>query len=80
MLKPLKWKLSRQCLETVYKSYIRSLLEYGAEIWDPASITLIDMLQKVQSKAARLVTGAIAKSNMANLHEETGWESLKDRS
>ena len=79
MLKPLKWRQSRKCLENVYQSYIRPLLEYGAELWDPAKASLIEMLDKVQIQAARIITGATARSCLENLYEETGWERLQDR-
>ena len=43
------------------------------------SATAIDMLERVQTQAARITTGAIARSSLASLQEETGWETLKDR-
>ena len=55
ILKPLKYKLSRYTLDVLYKSLVRSTLEY-AVVWDGCSTTDSDLLESFQIESARLVT------------------------
>ena len=41
---------------TAYISLVRSLLEYGAIIWDPHLKKDIDRLERIQRQAARFIT------------------------
>ena len=59
MLKPLKFILKRKTLDVLYKSLVRSCLDYADIIWDGCTETDSDLLEKLQIDAARLVTGAI---------------------
>ena len=43
------------CRKTAYISMVRSLLEYGAVVWDPYQKSDIDKLERVQRKAIRFV-------------------------
>ena len=51
----------KHCPETTrhmaYVSLVRSVLEYGATIWDPYLQCDINRLEKVQRRAARFITG-----------------------
>ena len=78
ILRPLKYILDRASLETLYKSFIRPVLEYADIVWDApdAHRHNLDILEKVQLEAARLVTGATARCSTANLYKEVGWETL----
>jgi hypothetical protein len=78
-LAPLKMKLDRKPLEIAYFSFIRPIIEYADLVWDntkPNDHTL-EVLDKVNTKAARLVCGATARCNVARLYEENKWETLK---
>ena len=81
ILRPLKFKLDRASLETLYKSFIRPILEYADIIWDAPDAHRhgLDILEKVQTEAARLVTGATARCSTENLYTEAGWEKLSLR-
>ena len=72
----------------MYKSFIRPHLDYCDIIYhEPPkenvlgeSLTkLMEEVEKIQYKAALIVTGAWKGSNRAKLYEELGWESLSDR-
>ena len=41
----------------IYKSFVRSHLEYGCSVWSPYKKNLIDAIEKVQKKATRMVHG-----------------------
>jgi hypothetical protein len=78
ILRSLKYKLNKRSLEKIYKGLIRPILEYGDIVWHNSGHTL-DCLEKVQMNAARIVTGATAKSSSEGLYNETSWEPLADR-
>ena len=42
--------------EAAYKGLVRPILEYGSSVWDPHYECLIDVLEKVQKRAARFVS------------------------
>ena len=75
----------RSTLETMYKSYVRSQLEYGDVIYHHPSLVgdhysiynlneIMTKVESVQYRAALVTTGAWKK-----LYEELGWESLSQR-
>jgi hypothetical protein len=78
ILRSLKYKLNRSSLETIYKSLIRPILEYGDIVWSSPSQNL-DCLESVQLNAARVVTGATARCSTQGLYNETCWEPLSER-
>ena len=59
ILKSLKYKLSRNALEKIYKSFIRPKLEYADVVWDCCTEGDAKLIENVQLTAARNVTGAI---------------------
>ena len=46
-----------ECKRNAYLSLVRSVLEYGATLWDPYLQKDINKLEQVQRKAARFVSG-----------------------
>ena len=48
---------SSGCKRNAYLSLVRSVLEYGATLWDPYLQKDINKLEQVQRKAARFVSG-----------------------
>jgi hypothetical protein len=68
-------------LETLYKSFIRPILEFADIVWDAPDAHRhgLDVLEKVQTEAARLVTGATARCSTDKLYKEVGWEKLSKR-
>ena len=79
MMLPLKYKLSRNTLETMYISYVRPILEYGDIIFDNCSTLLKNNLEKIQIRAAQIVTGGKRFTSNTALYRETGWTTLSAR-
>ena len=75
----LKYDIDRKSLETIYKSFIRPLLEYADVIWDNCTQQNKKELELIQLEAARISTGAAKLASVANLYIETGWETLDAR-
>ena len=64
-----------------YEGLVRPVLEYASPILDPSGKTLQDELEKLQSRAARFVTGnySFETASMTKILEQLKRESLKQR-
>ena len=79
-MRQLNLLLSRPSLLTIYKCFIRPHLEYGVVIHDQPNLSsLANKIESVQEKAVLAVTGAIRGASKEKLHQELGFQSLKDR-
>jgi hypothetical protein len=81
IIRPLKHRLDRHSLETLYTSFVRPVIEYADVVWDvPADNRhTLKVLDKVQKEAAKLVSGATARCSTEELHTELAWEPLAKR-
>ena len=77
IMRKLEFKLDRKSLEIIYTSFIRPLLEYGDIIWDNCSQYEKQELDKIQTEAARIATGATRLVALSALCKEIGWDSLE---
>jgi len=78
-LKRIRSLLPRSTLETLYKSMVRPVLEYGSTIFDNLPIKLNARLENIQRSAALTCSGAMQRTNRANLLKELGWDTLQER-
>ena len=88
LLKHLSRYLPLKTLDEMYKALARSHLDYCDVIYHIPSIqtqtggalnVLMDIIEKVQYRAALAITGTWQGSSRSKLYEELGWESLSDR-
>jgi hypothetical protein len=79
ILKRLSKLLFRRTKETVYQTFIRPILEYGAVIYDGCPQFLVDKLEGVQRQAALACTGAYLLTSHESLLIELGWVRLAVR-
>ena len=72
--------LSRKTLVTIYKSFVRPLLDYADIIYDkPCNETLKGKLEAVHYNAYLAITGAIRGTSLERFNRELGLETLNDR-
>ena len=72
--------LPRNSLLTIYKSFIRPLLDYADMIYDqPSNASFSKRIESVQCNAAIAITGAIIGSSREKLYQELGLEYLYRR-
>ena len=69
----------QKTLQTMYTSFIRPILEYADTVWDNCTQTKITEIEKIQTEAMRIVTGATKSCSKLRLLEETGWDKLENR-
>ena len=80
ILRKLRFYLPRTSLLTIYKSFIRSHLDYADSIYDqPNNVSFSNRLESIQYNAALAITGAIRGSSRDKIYEELGLEPLKSR-
>ena len=72
--------LSRKSLLTIYKSFVRPLLDYADIIYDkPYNESFKEKLEAVQYNACLAITGAIRGTSRERLFRELGLEILNNR-
>ena len=59
---------------------IQPYFDYCSPLWDICSKHLLDKLQKIQNRAARIIAGLGYEINSADVLESLGWETLECRS
>ena len=72
-----KWGGEALTLRNLYISLIRSKLEYGSILFDQASKTNLDMLDRVQYQACRTILGALKCTPTVKLEIEADPMPLK---
>ena len=63
----------------MYTSLICPLTEYADIVWNNCTFENSDLLESVQYKAAKIITGAIKGTSARKLREELAWVKLKTR-
>ena len=79
ILAALKTLIDRKTLTTMYTSFIRPGLEYGSILFCNCSGTEDELLESVQRRAFKIITGGIVRTPTINLYNEVGMETLKAR-
>lgn len=70
------WGASKEILVILYKTLIRSVLDYGAIVYDSASPSSLEKLDKIQNTCLRLACGASKFTQIAALEVDCGVEPL----
>ena len=79
LLKRIRRIVPRSCLETLFTTMIRPILEYGCPIFDNCTTQQSLLLEKVQREGGLLCTGAYRRTNHVTLLSELGWSPLATR-
>ena len=74
----LKHKVDRRTLETLYKSYIRPILEYADSLWNNCTVQQLELLESVQLEALRIITGMRRGTSHNKLYNDTIIPALID--
>lgn len=61
------WGADKETMLTLYRSFIRSKLDYGSFIYGTASQSILNTLNTVQNTCLRLITGAFRTSPASSL-------------
>ena len=66
-------------LKILYNTLILPYFHYCCLVWNNCSITLKTNLQKLQSRAARIITGDTYDIRSRQILERLGWKTLEER-
>ena len=78
LLKYCKNFVSMETLNDIYRSIVEPHLNYCCSVWGCSGITRIESPQKLQNRAARIVTGSSYDAPSVPLRKELGWLSVKE--
>ena len=67
-----KWGADKATMVIVYKSLIRSIIDYGSEIYDSACISSKLRLDRIQSQCLRICSGALKCTPISALEVDCG--------
>ena len=70
--------VSMETLKDIYRSIVEPHLNYCCSVWGSSGITRIESLQKLQNRAARIVTGSSYDTPSEPLRKDLGWLSVKE--
>ena len=79
ILNLLRFKLSRNSLDHLYFAFVRSVLEYSNELFSNATTENLELFDKIQKRAVKIVSGAIRGTSSIQIYTELSWESLQSR-
>ena len=77
-------KRVRQFIDTntalkIYGALIQPYFDYCSSVWDGLNITLDNKLQKLQNRAARVITESRYDASASDLFSKLGWHNLSIR-
>ena len=79
IMKRIKPFVTESVLQTIYKSLILPYFDYCSMIWDNAANYNLQKLQKMQNRAARIVTGNNYDIPSKDLLHQLNWKMLEKR-
>ena len=72
----MKYNLSRYTLEVLFKTLVRSSLEYADVVWNGCSESDSNLLENLQIEGVRVATGALKATNKVSLLNDLSWVEL----
>ena len=78
-LKRMRDFITRETAIRVYQSLVEPYFSYCAPVWDGLGKKQSDKLQKLQNRAARVITRSSYDISSSSLLEELNWESLSTK-
>ena len=78
MLRYAKRYLPLVTVEAMYKSLLEPHFRYCCPVWGAAGITALQKLQKLQNRAARIVTNSPYDAHSQPLIQKRGWPTIQE--
>ena len=75
-LKRIRPFVSPSTMQLIYNCLVQPYFDYCSVIWDSCGSTRADKLQKLQNRAARVLTSSSYDTNADYLFEILGWKNL----
>ena len=65
-----------QLMQLIYNCLVQPYFDYCSAVWDSCSSYLANKLQKLQNRAAKVLTSSSYDTNADYLFERLGWKKL----
>ena len=78
-LKRIRPTITLDVANKIYKAIIQPHIDYCSTVWEGLGVTLLDKIQKLQNRAARIITQSNYYTSASNLLEELGWDNVSTR-
>ena len=75
-LKRIRPFASPNAMQLIYNCLVQPYFDYCSVVWDSCGSTLAEKLQKLQNRAARVLTFSTYDTNADHLFEILGWKNL----
>ena len=79
VIKRIKPFVPMHTLEFIYKSLVQPYFDYCSPLWDTCGKLLKDKLQRFQTRAARVISGANYDTHSVDLFNTLSWDTLENR-
>jgi hypothetical protein len=79
IIRRVKKYASQDTLELMYHSLVLPYFDYCSLVWNNCSQTLKDKVQRLQNRAARVITGDNYDIRSSDIFNKLGWNNLQDR-
>ena len=76
-IKRIKPFVPMHTLESIYKSLVQPYFDYCSPLWDTCGKLLKDKLQRFQTRAARVISGANYDTHSVDLLNVLSWDTLE---
>ena len=77
MIRRMKSYVPKYTLMHVYSALIMPCFDYCSLVWDTCSNYLIENLQKLQNRAARVISGKTYETRSREILSDLGWQPLQ---
>ena len=78
-IKRIRHLVPQATLHLIYQALIQPHFDYCNIVWGNCGITLLNRIQKLQNRAARVLTYSNYDANAGHLFEFLGWKNLASR-
>ena len=78
MIRLAKSFLPLTTLQTLYKSIVEPYFRFCCPVWRSCGGTALDKLQRLQNRAARIVTDSSYKTSAFPILDKLGWLTVND--
>ena len=78
MLRYSKQYLPIKSVQTMYKSLVEPYFRYCSPVWGVCGVTALDKLQKLQNRAARIVTNSPYDASALPIIRQLGWQTVNE--
>ena len=78
MIRHAKQYLPLSVLQTMYKSMVEPYFRFCCPVWGVCGTTALNKLQKLQNRAARIVTNSPYRMSAPPIIRQLGWQTVKE--